>query len=215
MTINFKISESLEQIIEQISNDLPGKWESANQDNGQIWLVDENFSSWAECTIWPSNSGLSIVTAWSQFEYEITPLQDEDGCNVKYVGAYRALLEQNLLPHMTPEFTGYEEVFSSLKPIVLLKEYIELQDDFAMWRKSKKALNTHPHPLAISEYLKQRFIDSFAPAQEDGAHPDHCAVKIDDNPEWMGWVDRREEWNSHVLQPGTWLFPSGEIVQLT
>lgn len=65
-----------------------------------------------------------------------------------------------------------------------------------------------------SEYLKQRFIDSFAPAQEENAHPDLCAIRVDDNPEYMGWVDRREEWNGHVLQPGTWLFPSGEFLRI-
>ena len=62
--------------------------------------------------------------------------------------------------------------------------------------------------------MKKEFIDRFAPAQEDGIHPDLCAVRIDGNPEYSGWVDRIEEWSNHVLQPGTWLFPDGEIVQL-
>ena len=68
--------------------------------------------------------------------------------------------------------------------------------------------------VPVNERLKRQFIADFAPIQED-VHPDLCAVRVDDIPEWKGWVDRWEKWNGHVLQPGTWLFPSGEIVQLT
>ena len=157
MKITFKISESFEQIIYQITHDYPTVWESIKKENGEIFLYDENYDSYAICNIWPENLGITINTAFSNFQYDITP--NPDGCEVVYIGAYRGLLEQFLIPTMTPEFEGVELVESSLELSIQLEKYIDLQDDFAIFRKKHKALHTHVHPKCIVNYLSKKFQD--------------------------------------------------------
>ena len=154
MKITFKIQESLQQIIDEITN--PSEhWETVVFDDGTIGLKDPSFYNHAVCKI---DSGVvEIITAWSGFIYRIYETDGETYC--QYEGAYRALLMQNLLPTITPLFTGYERVESSLKLIPILNEYIDIQGDFADWRKKHKSLQTHPHPNCIYKWVEQESID--------------------------------------------------------
>lgn len=158
MKISFKIFESIEQIIEQITNDWPTVWKSQSCDDGSFRLVDEKYNSYAICRISAQENEIIIRTAWSKYEYIITPT--DNGCNVRYTGSYRGLLEQLLLPTMTPEFNGTELVESSLQT-TQLEKYIYLQDDFSQFRKSHKALHTHIHPKCILNYFFKKFQDEF------------------------------------------------------
>jgi len=114
MRIQFKIKESLISIIEEILHS--DKWLTIiREDKNELKRViikDPYFESEASVEIWENE--IHIMTAWSNYTYRIYQQGETVWC--EYTGAYKGLLEQNLLPKFTPQenFLESEVVSSSL-----------------------------------------------------------------------------------------------------
>ena len=175
MKIEFKISENFFQIIAQLeSGEIKGfpvveifdhKELSKKTNISRMWeIVDENYNSSAIVRLF-QNERIDICTAFSSYDYNLYNPACYSSAQVSlfgnsayctYEGAFRGLLEQKLLPYITPEFNGDEEVKSSLKWCTLA-EYCEIQKKFFEFREQNDA-NTpyHTFPRAIFEWLKNK-----------------------------------------------------------
>lgn len=100
MRIHFEIREKLPEIIEEILN--CERWTTLVKEDisGRKLVVirDPNYNS--EATVEIYTREITIKTAWSNYTYRLFVLGDNVWC--EYNGAYRGLLEQNLLPTITP-----------------------------------------------------------------------------------------------------------------
>mgnify|MGYP000663267456 FL=1 len=100
MRIHFEIREKLPEIIEEILN--CERWTTLVKEDisGRKLVVirDPNYNSEAIVEIYARE--ITIKTAWSNYTYRLFVLGDNVWC--EYNGAYRGLLEQNLLPTITP-----------------------------------------------------------------------------------------------------------------
>lgn len=65
----------------------------------RVTIKDPNFNSEACIEIWEHE--IHIRTAWSDYTYRLYSKGDSVWC--EYIGAYRGLLEQTLLPRLTPK----------------------------------------------------------------------------------------------------------------
>ena len=99
MKIQFVIRERLSDIVDQLSNSdfwateiqcLPGK--------KIIRIKDHAYDLSATAEVLPKE--IVIHTAWSNFTYRIFQRDGKVCC--EYEGAFRGLLDQKLLPHLTP-----------------------------------------------------------------------------------------------------------------
>ena len=100
MRIHFEIREKLPEIIEEILN--CERWTTLVKEDisGRKLVVISypNYISEASVEIYARE--ITIKTAWSNYTYRLFVLGDNVWC--EYNGAYRGLLEQNLLPTITP-----------------------------------------------------------------------------------------------------------------
>lgn len=100
MRIHFEIREKLPEIIEEILN--CERWTTLVKEDisGRklVVICDPNYNSEATVEIYARE--ITIKTAWSNYTYRLFVLGDNVWC--EYNGAYRGLLEQNLLPTITP-----------------------------------------------------------------------------------------------------------------
>lgn len=82
-----------------------GKWQTNVLEDGErlkrVTIKDPDYDSEAYIEIWPNE--IHIRTAWSNFTYRIFTWGDTVLC--EYIGAYRGLLEQKLLPKLTPKIS--------------------------------------------------------------------------------------------------------------
>ncbi|MCD8041889.1 MAG: hypothetical protein LUH10_02380 [Tannerellaceae bacterium] len=100
MRIQFEIREKLQEIIDEIFSS--NKWLvnviEEKEPLKRIVLTDPTFGSRASVEIWKNE--IHITTAWSNYTYRIYNDGKVNLC--EYIGAYRGLLEQYLLPTITP-----------------------------------------------------------------------------------------------------------------
>ena len=101
MRIQFEIKEKLPEIIEEIMNS--GKWQTSVKEelSGRTTVVIRDQAYGSEATIEIYAKSIEIKTAWSKYSYRIFVANDIVWC--EYNGAYRGLLEQVLLPTITPK----------------------------------------------------------------------------------------------------------------
>lgn len=119
MTISFKIKETIAELFAQLKE---SKHLFDFLDKGDHYQIhDQDFWSYATWTMLEDGS-VKIVTAMSDFTYHIVDLPT-GGAQVVYEGAYKGLLEQFLLPQMTPEFTAIDTVRTSTGEFVTLACY--------------------------------------------------------------------------------------------
>lgn len=101
MRIQFEIKEKFPDIISELLHS--DKWLTLVLEEKQglkrVVIKDPYFDSEASVDIWESE--VHITTAWSNYTYRIYQKGDSVWC--EYIGAYRGLLEQNLLPVLTPK----------------------------------------------------------------------------------------------------------------
>ncbi len=101
MRIQFEIKEKLPDIISEILHS--DKWLTLVRDENhglrRVTIKDPYFDSEASVDIWEHE--IHVTTAWSNYTYRIYQKGNSVWC--EYIGAYRGLLEQNLLPTMTPK----------------------------------------------------------------------------------------------------------------
>lgn len=67
---------------------------------------DPNYDSEACIEIWEHE--IHVRTAWSNYTYRV--FKRGDSCWCEYIGAYRGLLEQTLLPTLTPKMNILDSV---------------------------------------------------------------------------------------------------------
>lgn len=103
MRIQFEIKEKLPDIVAEIKHS--DKWQTKVKEVMQglerLTIKDPNFDSEACIDIWGHE--IHIRTAWSNYTYRLYPQGDAVWC--EYIGAYRGLLEQTLLPKITPKMS--------------------------------------------------------------------------------------------------------------
>lgn len=113
MKIQFTIRESLSDIVEQLSNS--DFWATSIQClPGKKIIKIKDLAYDLEATAEVMAKEIIIHTAWSNFTYRI--FQNDGKVCCEYEGAFRGLLEQKLLPHLTPvgNMLDYEVLESSL-----------------------------------------------------------------------------------------------------
>ncbi len=163
MRIQFEIKESMSEIIEEILHS--DKWKTLEKDmNGilrRVVLKDLYYDSEALVDIWEQE--IHITTAWSNYSYRIYLRDNIVWC--EYIGAYRGLLEQNLLPKLTPRenFLCSEVLSSSLirkEKESLLNYSLEnarhkaSREDLSPEQHDKPS-HVHPHPKVVyDEFIK-------------------------------------------------------------
>ncbi|MDH6343416.1 hypothetical protein M2480_002996 [Parabacteroides sp. PFB2-12] len=101
MRIRFEIREELADIVAEILES--EKWHAQVLEEGdsfkRVSIKDPHFDSKANVEIWREE--IHIRTAWSNYTYRIFKEGRVVWC--EYIGAYRGLLEQTLLPQLTPK----------------------------------------------------------------------------------------------------------------
>lgn len=101
MKIQFEIKEKLPEIIDEIMHS--DKWQTKVLEKmhglERVTIKDQIYNSEACIEIWERE--IHIRTAWSNYTYRIFVRGNGVWC--EYIGAYRGLLEQNLLPSLTPK----------------------------------------------------------------------------------------------------------------
>ncbi|MDL2282314.1 hypothetical protein LJC44_04280 [Parabacteroides sp. OttesenSCG-928-G06] len=158
MRIEFEIREELSDIITEILHS--DKWQSMILEEGsgfkRVSIKDLHFDSNAAIEIWPEE--IHIRTAWSNYTYRIFRRNRAVFC--EYIGAYRGLLEQNLLPQLTPKenildaivtesslVNGEEETLRQYSEKSILHKQAQVADDAPI------ASDYHPQ-VVYDEYIK-------------------------------------------------------------
>ncbi len=166
MRIQFEIKEKLPDIIGEILNS--EKWMTLIKEDisGRKLVVirDQAFDS--EATVEIYSREVTIKTAWSRYTYRLFVLGDCVWC--EYNGAYRGLLEQKLLPSITPKesLLDSEVLDSSLygHEKKKLREYAE--DNLKLKKLRRENFNENrtgvapfDHPKKVyDEFIKEDYI---------------------------------------------------------
>lgn len=108
MKIQFEIKEKLPDVISEIKHS--DKWQTKVKEKmhglERITIKDPNYDSEACIEIWEHE--IHIRTAWSNYTYRIFARGNSVWC--EYIGAYRGLLEQALLPTLTPKINILDSI---------------------------------------------------------------------------------------------------------
>ncbi len=163
MRIVFEIRENLPDIINEILKS--DKWIATLKeelDGRKTYLIKDPIYNNSEATIEIYDKEVLIQTAWSKYTYRIFPINNIIYC--EYTGAYRGLLEQTLLPTITPKDNLLEsQVLNSTifgDEHKKLREYAEINVKLRRLRReqSKENTSTAPfdHPKRVyDEYIKE------------------------------------------------------------
>lgn len=168
MRIQFEIKEQLPAIIEEIMHS--EKWQTSVKEeiSGRTTVVirDQAYSSEAVVEIYAKE--VYIRTAWSKYSYRIFTANDVVWC--EYNGAYRGLLEQVLLPAITPKENLLESdvTESSLygNEKKKLREYAEDNLKLKQFRRenfkeSREGRAPFDHPRRVyDEFIKEDYVIS-------------------------------------------------------
>ncbi len=166
MRIKFEIKEKLSEIIEEIMHSPHWITYVKEELNGRTTVVirDQEFGSEATIEIYATE--ISIKTAWSNYDYRISVVQGIVWC--EYNGAYRGLLEQVLLPTLTPKenLLDSQVTESSLygREHKTLKEYAEANAKLKQFRRDnfnedRSGVAPFDHPRRVyDEFIKEDYL---------------------------------------------------------
>lgn len=166
MKIQFEVKEMLADIANEVLHS--DKWITVVKEEipGRKLVVirDPKFDS--EATVEIYDKELSIKTAWSSYTYRLFVLNDAVWC--EYNGAYRGLLEQKLLPTITPKesLLDSEVLDSSLygHERHKLRQYAEDNVKLKKFRRenfneNRAGLAPFDHPRRVyDEFIKEDYI---------------------------------------------------------
>ena len=164
MRIQFEIKENLPEIIEEILHS--DKWQTSVKEelSGRTTVVIRDQAYGSEATIEIYATSIEIKTAWSKYSYRIFVTNDIVWC--EYNGAYRGLLEQVLLPTITPkESLLYGNEHKKLR------EYAEDNLKLKQFRREnfneqKNGTAPFDHPKRVyDEFIKEDYV--VAPKEEE------------------------------------------------
>ena len=166
MRIQFEIKENLPEIIEEIIHS--DKWQTSVKEelSGRTTVVIRDQAYGSEATIEIYATSIEIKTAWSKYSYRIFVTNDIVWC--EYNGAYRGLLEQVLLPTITPKesLLNSDVTESSLygNDPKKLREYAEDNLKLKQFRREnfneqKNGTAPFDHPKRVyDEFIKEDYI---------------------------------------------------------
>lgn len=166
MRIQFEIKENLSEIVDEILNS--EKWIAVVKEDisGRklVAIRDQNFDSEASVEIYARE--ITIKTAWSNYTYRLFVMGDNIWC--EYNGAYRGLLEQKLLPTITPKegLLNSEVLDSSLygHEERKLREYAEDNVKLKKFRREnfnedRSGIAPFDHPKRVyDEFIKEDYV---------------------------------------------------------
>ena len=163
MRIQFEIKENLPEIIEEILHS--DKWQTSVKEelSGRTTVVIRDQAYGSEATIEIYATSIEIKTAWSKYSYRIFVANDIVWC--EYNGAYRGLLEQVLLPTITPKENLYGNEHKKLR------EYAEDNLKLKQFRREnfneqKNGTAPFDHPKRVyDEFIKEDYV--VAPKEEE------------------------------------------------
>ena len=149
--ITFKITETIEEILNEMKTS--SHWTFIEQSENVFELKDNDFDSWAKVSYFPLTKSIFIDTAWSNYSYQISEYNSI--CHVYYEGAYNGLLEQWLLPTLTPVNIMEAEVKSSLlEDKCTMAEFISVREKFMQFKKTVNNHIGHTHPKCVFNCIK-------------------------------------------------------------
>ncbi len=166
MRIHFEIKEKLPEIIEEILHS--ERWSTLVKEDisGRKLVVIRDPSYASEATVEIYAREITIKTAWSNYTYRLFVLGNNIWC--EYNGAYRGLLEQNLLPSITPKESLLEsEVLSSSlygQEKRKLREYAEDNLKLKKFRREnfnedRTGVAPFDHPKRVyDEFIKEDYV---------------------------------------------------------
>ena len=163
MRIQFEIKESLANILDQLTHSDFWATEIKEDESGKKIIKIKDLAYNLEAVAEVGDNEIFIRTA-SKYTYRMCQVGDECWC--EYVGAYRGLLEQKLLPMITPKenLLECEVLESSLlggKPKTL-REYAEDNLKLKKFREQNFGTNGFSkadHPRRVyDEFIKEDFI---------------------------------------------------------
>lgn len=166
MRIQFEIKEKLLDVINEIMHS--DRWVTEVKEKlvGRLSIAmkDQTYESFATAEIYDKE--VVIQTAWSKYTYRIYMLGGSVWC--EYSGAYRGLLEQTLLPTLTPKegLLESEVTDSSLfgKDHKKLREYAEENLKLKKFRRAnfgedRNGTAEFDHPRKVyDEFIKEDYI---------------------------------------------------------
>lgn len=166
MRIQFEIKENLSDIIDEILKS--ERWITVVKDDisGRKLVVirDQNYDSEASVEIYERE--VDIKTAWSNYTYRLFAMGGGVWC--EYNGAYRGLLEQKLLPTITPKesLLDSEVLDSSLygPERKKLREYAEDNVKLKKFRRenfneNRSGIAPFDHPKRVyDEFIKEDYV---------------------------------------------------------
>lgn len=173
MRIQFEIKEKLPEIIEEILHS--DRWMASIKEeiSGKKLVVIRDRSYASEAFIEIYSREITIKTAWSNYTYRMFLLNDNVWC--EYNGAYRGLLEQQLLPTITPRESLLEsEVLNSSlygQEKKKLREYAEDNLKLKKFRRenfneNRSGTASFDHPKRVyDEFIKEDYV--ILPKKED------------------------------------------------
>lgn len=166
MRIQFEIKEKLPEIIKEILHS--EKWMSRVKEDisGRTLVVISDRIYGSEATVEIYSSEVLIKTAWSKYSYRLFVLGNSVWC--EYEGAYRGLLEQQLLPTITPKesLLDSEVLNSSLygQEKKSLREYAEDNLKLKQFRREnfneyRNGVAPFDHPKRVyDEFIKEDYV---------------------------------------------------------
>lgn len=166
MRIQFEIKEKLPELIEEIMSS--PKWQTSVKEelSGRTTVVIRDQEYGSEATIEIYDKSIEIKTAWSKYTYRIFVTNDIVWC--EYNGAYRGLLEQVLLPTITPKesLLDSDVTESSLygNEHKKLREYAEDNLKLKQFRRQnfgeqKNGTAPFDHPRRVyDEFIKEDYV---------------------------------------------------------
>ena len=101
MKIQFEIKETLAGILDQLLHSDFWITEVEEIDDKRKRIKIRDFAYPQEATAEVSENEILLKTAWSKYTYRLYEVNHVCWC--EYTGAYRGLLEQKLLPIITPK----------------------------------------------------------------------------------------------------------------
>ena len=168
MRIQFEIKEKLPEIIEEIMHSEKWKTSVKEEISGRTTVVIRDQAYGSEATIEIYAQSIEIKTAWSKYSYRIFVANGHVWC--EYDGAYRGLLEQVLLPTITPKESLLESEVteSSLygREHKKLREYAEGNLKLKKFRREnfdeqRNGTAAFDHPKRVyDEFIKEDYVDN-------------------------------------------------------
>lgn len=175
MRIQFEINEKLPEIIEEVLHS--ERWIASVREEltGRkiVVLRDPSYASEAIVEIYLNE--VTIKTAWSKYAYRLFSTNDHVWC--EYTGAYRGLLEQALLPSITPKesLLDSEVLDSSIygHEKKKLREYAEANLKLKKFKRENfneehNGTAKFDHPRKVyDEFIKEDYVVVVKPKEEE------------------------------------------------